>query len=170
MGSIMKAIRGAIKARLMDSTSAGNRVSTNRADKIWKLGLPSIVIYTRSETVEQTQLSPVEYTRVASVQIDILMEEGAGVVLDDDADDLADEVEQLLFRDPRLVGELGRDFLNLGRQVGYDLIIAADGDKLISGARVTWEFTYFQAAPEGDPDEPDPFKIANAVISLDPSR
>jgi hypothetical protein len=167
MGAILKSIRGAIRDRLYDRTAAGTKVFTNRADKVWQESIPSIVIYTRSETVERDQAAPPEYKRTARVVIELLLQDRSGFPLDDDTDDLAEEVEALLFADPTLRAELG-DVVSDGRQVGYEVSLADGGEVLIAGARITWEFVYFQAADVGSLAELAPWKEARSTYSTQP--
>jgi hypothetical protein len=168
MGAALKAIRAGIKARLLNKTAAGARVSTNRADRVWQDGLPAIVIYTKTEQVEQDQQAPPTYKRTARISLDILLQDGSGMPLDDDADDLAEVVEQLMFLDPRLVAECP-ELVNAGHQVGYDILVQDGGDQLICGARITWEFVYFQDANVGDLAELAPWKTARTTYNLGPS-
>ena len=43
--SCVKLVRAAIQAGLLDLTAAESRVSTNRAERVWRKGLPAIEIY-----------------------------------------------------------------------------------------------------------------------------
>lgn len=172
MGAKLKAIRAAIKAQLVDRTAAGPRVSTNRADQVWREGLPAIVIYTRSQKDERDQQTPPSYTRTPQVIVDLLLEDGNGLPLDDVADDLTEEVEQLLFFNPTLglKNEDGSPLLNDAQQISSEMITEAGGETLIAGVRLTWEYEYFQDATPGDPGDLAPFKVAHTDFSLDPSE
>jgi hypothetical protein len=172
MGSKLKQIRAAIRNCLIDRTAAESRVSTNRADQVWREGLPAIVIYTRSQTDERDQQAPPSYKRTAKVVIDLLLQEASGLPLDDQADDLAEEVESLLFFDPSLglKNPDGSWLLNDAQQVSSDMVTQDGGETLIAGLRITWEFQYFQDATPGDPGDLAPFKQAHTDFSLDPSE
>jgi len=170
MGERLKAIRTALRDALLNRTNAGDRVSTNRADPHWQDQLPAIVIYTGSESVERDQAAPPAYRRVARVIVEMAVEHSeVGPGPDDLVDDLAEQVEQVFFEDPELRKQLG-DLVQSARQVGFDMLVAASGDALLAGARITLEFLYFQDAPTGDPGELWPWKSANVKISLDPSE
>lgn len=168
MGAALKAIRAGIKARLLDNTAAGARVSTNRADKVWQESLPAIVIYTRSETVELDDAAPPSYKRTAEVVIDLLLEDSSGLPLDDDADDLAEVVEQLMFMDPTLRAECG-ELVNSAYQSGYEIVVQDGGANLIAGVRVSWKFIYYQDTVPLKPGELAPWKRANTAWALDPT-
>jgi len=147
MAAQLKAIRRAVADRLRGRTMAGERVSTNRPDQVWKLATPAIVIHTQDDESDLDQTGPPEYTRRARVLIELLLEDArSGFPPDDQLDDFAEEVEQLLYVDPRL-GGAARE----GRQLSWAMRVADGGEVLVGGGTLTWEFMYYTEAREGDP-------------------
>ena len=100
MSLARKAIRRAIGERLMNRTAAKQRVYANRAEPVWEAGTPAILIRTPRE--EDTVLSsgPRRYSRALTVTIGCCSNETPQAGADDVADDLAQQVEDLLLHDP----------------------------------------------------------------------
>lgn len=166
MARLVKAIRAAIRDRIQSGrTAAGERVSTNRGSKVWSDGLPAIVIHTLSEEFTEDDNLPT-YRRKPQVVIDLLLQELSGLPLDDDCDDLQEEVERLMFRDPRLSKELGLGVIKFARPVRWDTIVQEGSENLIAGARWTWEYEFFQEEPEGDMGELVPLKEINTSFEI----
>lgn len=167
MAAQLQAIRAGIAKRLLDRTSAGSRVHTNRSSQVWSNGLPAILVYTKGETVERETTS--SYKRTARVVIELVVAaENPEELLDDQADELAEQVERLMLADPELRGECGNLVLD-ARLVGYDMVLEDGGERLYAGGRLTWEFVYYQDITLGDPAEWAPWKTARTAYSLDPS-
>lgn len=165
MGARLQEIRAALKARLLNRTDAEDRVSTNRAERVWELGLPAICIYTLEEEDELDSEAPPSYWCRASVVVQLLLEGEQQLPLDDLTDQLGEQVSQLVKADPYLGGLALR-----AHQVRWQIAVRDEGHQPIAGARLTWEFTWHERAPIGDPGELAPWKIADTRFSLDPSE
>ncbi len=169
MSQALLLIRGAIKQRLANRIDEiGDSVSTNRADMVWNRHLPAIVIYTKTELDNRVQGAPPSYDCTASVVIDILAQDDSGLPLDDVIDRIAGAVRDLMYHDPRLQRELPGVVAD-AKLVSYSVLVQDGGERLIAGGQLTWEFVYHDDAPEGDPAEIAPFKLAHTQFSLDPS-
>lgn len=166
MAALLQQIRAAIAERLRGHTDAGARVFTNRSTDLWDNSLPAILVYTKTERVERETTATLK--RVATVVVEVVVTAAEGEPLDDRADEVAEQVEARLWLDPELRAELGQ-LVNDARPVAYDLIVEAGGDELVAGARLTWEFTYYQDLVLGDPAALTPWKSARTAYSLDPS-
>jgi len=167
MAALLQSIRAGIAQRLRGRTLAQERVFTNRSGAVWTSGLPALLVYTKSETCERETTT--SYKRTARVAIEMVVASGGQEnLLDDQADELAEEVELLMFADPELRGECG-PLVHEARLVSYDLALEDGGERLYAGARLTWEFVYFQDIIVGDLAALVPWKTARTAYSLDPS-
>lgn len=166
MANAILSIRSAIVERLRGRTSAGDTVSTNRADRVWASNLPAIVVYTLSERYERIEQETASYDCTLSVSIDVLAQDDDGLPMDDVIDSLAVEVRDLLAADPRFQAELGA-LVTDARIVSYDVTVEAGGERLIAGGRLVFEFVYHYEPVEGDPGQLAPLKRVGASISLD---
>jgi hypothetical protein len=98
-----KAIRDALKALLLDETSAGENVYSNRETAAWQSELPSILIYTESEDAQPRAANTSQsYIRDLELRIDLKLEATENV--DDALDDFVSEVEEILFSNPSFGG------------------------------------------------------------------
>ncbi len=170
MSAKLKQIRAAIADRLRNRIPAvGDAVSTNRADEVWDRHLPAIVVYTKSETLERVEQAPPSYDCTARVVVEVLASDVDGSPMDDQLDDVCQAVRDLLFLDPRLSVELP-DMVRDAKLVSVDSTVEDGGERLIAGARMTWEYVYVDEAPEGDPADLWPLKTVHTDYSLDDSR
>lgn len=162
MSAKLKAIRAEIQARLVDKTAAGARVSTNRPDTVWQNGLPAIVIYTEQDVAEEDEQGAHEsYWRTATIVVHLLNTDENGMPCDDELDDLAEEVEQILFSDMRL-GGLCRSFM----LKGWDMTVRNGAEYLVGGGRSLWEALYHQETVQGDSAQLAPFKKADTGFAI----
>lgn len=99
-------IRDRIRDVLMNQTQAGSRVFTNFADALAEDEKPSIVILSESEEIDRISMDN-EQTRLYEFSLTLVHES------DDDADDLAKEVELLLCDPEELEALQGFFSLNL---------------------------------------------------------
>lgn len=106
MGSRRKAIRKKVAELLKGKTLAGDKVFSNMTTAQWNEDLPEIVIYTRSETVEETSTAPREYKRTLELGIEITASGSqtpeTESLAEDIVDDIAEQVETELNRDETL--------------------------------------------------------------------
>lgn len=168
MSEKRKAIRSAIKAVLMDQTVAGGRVLVNRPNPLLQRPgsrstsseLPAILIYTKDGTFEEWTAAPREFKRVAEVVVELVMDWGE--TLDDDLDDFADDVLQLIMRDDSLGG-----LCESITPVTETMLIRDGGDVEIGAVVMTFDVAYFQHLPGEDDGPTDDFLTLDTRTSLD---
>lgn len=160
-----KLIRDAVIATLKaGSTAAGQRVFGNRARMILKNELPAILVYTRNEPVEISAESPREFKRSLALSIELIASADDEDTLDDVLDDLAEEVENLLFVD-ETQGGVATDTI-LGET---EIETAADGEKPVGMAKITLTLPYFQRLPADLTGDLDAFETAHTEMDPAPA-
>lgn len=102
MANNRKNIRDAVVTMLSGNTAAGTNVYANRETRLWQSELPAILVYTRDESAESRDLSGRQSIRTLDLVIEIKAE--ANDTIDDDLDDLATEVEDIISADRSLTG------------------------------------------------------------------
>lgn len=130
-------IREAIKDILIDNTTAGSNVYTNRVSAFWKEELPSISIFMRDEELTPRNTQGKTYIRKATITIQIIAE--ANEALDNSLDAMADQVEALILADESLQGNVsGLVFQS------SEFEIAGDAAKDIGALTLTMQVTYIK--------------------------
>lgn len=152
-----KLIRFEVARILMGRTFAGDNVSTNRATRVHQGQLPALVVYTLEDLAdaEPYEDAPRTYLRRAKVVVEGIVEETTeGGLNDDEADDLADQVEQLLL--PRMLldriteGEDSALAIQV-RETRYEgcTFLSIDGGRTaLAGFACVWSFAYVQCVDE----------------------
>ncbi|WAP69043.1 hypothetical protein [Jiella pelagia] len=157
-----KDIRKAFKSALEGKTQAGFKVFTSRAQALSPSDLPCIVVYSRSEAVEEYNAAPLEYKRTVSIAIEIIAN---GLrELDDALDDIAEDVERVVFSDDTLGGACSDIRLS---QVEMD--ITSEGDTPIGSCRLTFDCIYYKEAPQDLSGALDNFDKAHLRYDISPS-
>jgi len=87
-------IRQTVRDLIRGKTDAGDRISINRSEQIWRNEIPCIVIYSRSGTFKRMSETSQIFARTAKIDVELVVEQ----VSDDDGnplpvDDLADEMK-----------------------------------------------------------------------------
>ncbi len=141
-----KDIRDAVVAALTGQTAAGSKVYPTRVRPLAEGGLPCILVYAGSESVEIYQESPREYERLLTLSVEALAKADDG--LDDVLDALALQIEHELMQDHTL-GEICGDVV----LKGAELTVAGEGDTLIGSCVLTYEIAYYTYAV-ADQEEP----------------
>lgn len=137
-------IREAVKARLLNQTAAGSRVSKTRVITYRQLELPAISVYTPVESVEPDEsrnTAPRELTRAAQLIIEGVVQQTADV--DDALDALALEVETAMHADETLGGKADDSLLE-----STETTLTEDGDRLVGVVRLVYSVVYRTFAPE----------------------
>lgn len=181
MSAKAKLIRkAAAKGLLCLNTPAQDRIYTNRFRSLpeWLASgasaLPAIVIYTINETVEISVDAPKEYRRRMEMAIEIVVSRGEAKHpgADDRLDDIAELVEQWVFRNPAL-GLTEHDDVTFGDHpsslIRDENAPINEGGSDIAAKRLVFEVTYYQDAPEGDVDALPPAKSIEADWDLGPT-
>lgn len=146
-----KLIRHAVRDLLINKTSAGERIYTNRRTALWDNALPAIVIFTTSQDDELYSVSPRELMRTAQIGIELVVAKEGEIPLDDEMDDLCEQVERVLFNNPMLRRSINSKDSPVARPIlplRTETDTNYDGLKPIGGLRMNWEAIYFQSAGE----------------------
>lgn len=129
-------IRNAVTALLLNNTSAGNKVYESRVYPLENPKLPALLIYTKQEVVADQSMSRPR-TQVRQLQLTVEAYVKATSNIDETADTLAVEVEQIIAADPTL-GGLAKDAM----LTNTDIQFLDDGEKPIAVAVLTFTVNY----------------------------
>jgi hypothetical protein len=186
MSSGAHKIRDAVVQGLKaERTRAADRIFGNRTRPVWKDAMPVVLVFTREERAELFQVAPRIYRRTLSLAI-VVVDEDQGKpddLVDDRLDELADQVERFMFRDPRL-GLSGPDDgeetapnvptfeLETSTLESVDLV-AFDQDnrpaeRALAGQRITFSVSFLERPTEGRSEDLEPFRGANVSWKLKP--
>lgn len=163
-------IRTAILTLLTETPipAIGSRVFTNRSRKLFPEELPAIVIYSKSESAEIYIEAPREYKRTLKLAIEIFdkYDTGGETTLEDSVDDrldaIADEIEQRIFRNETLDGDVS-DIKLSDMESDY----MPEGEQPIGAMRLTFDVEYFTYAPVDQPNL-DAFERAHIETKVPP--
>lgn len=176
--------RQAIRVKVRDllvagATVAGPRVFPSRVLPLRQLQLPSLAVYTTEEavTADSLQTAPRELTRGLTLVIEGWVRAGAVTdpdveYVDDQLDDLADQVEQIMHADPYLGDTVGESIL-----ASTETEIVEEGERTMGLLVMTYNVTYRTLAPVA-PILADDFKTVGAehnvtgiaYPAIDPTR
>ncbi len=131
-----KEIRAYIKTELAELAGMAAKVFSNRPTPTWDVELPALFVYTLLEGGEPTaDNGPSPSKRKLSLAIEVRVQ--ADENLDDTIDDLAELVEGKITADPTLGGNAAR-----ASYVSTEIDVAAQGERPIGAARLTYEVEY----------------------------
>ncbi len=129
-------IRNAVTTLLKGNTTAGNNVYEARVYPLNDPKLPALLIYTKQETVgEQSMSRPRTQQRELFVTVEAYVKARGNV--DEDTDNLAMEIEQLIAADPTLGGLVKDTALDTTETQFSD-----DGEKPVAVAILTFSVLY----------------------------
>lgn len=129
-------IRNAVTTLLKDNTTAGNNVYEARVYPLNDPKLPALLIYTKQETVgEQSMSRPRTQQRELFVTVEAYVKARGNV--DEDTDNLAMEIEQLIAADPTLGGLVKDTALDTTETQFSD-----DGEKPVAVVILTFSVLY----------------------------
>lgn len=159
-------IRHKIFDLLLNKTKAGDQVFRTRVQPIRKLKLPSISIYTSSESVDPDglQSAPRENLRNISltiegwVKVDTTYPDRS---VDDQMDDLALEIEHIVLADPQLGGIASDLFLE-----STDTEVIEIGDRLMGLIILTFDVEYCTLASVPIQTALDDLKTVDSITNL----
>ena len=138
-------------------------VYKSRAIPFWEMQLPAIAVYTLQETSDHEETAPREYKRMLSLAIQILVSEKAGQVIDNVIDDIALQVENILFKDTWLNNAADDSAL-----VSTTINHIERGDRLFWAANLQWDIEYRTWAPPVD-ETLAALELANNTIGINGS-
>lgn len=128
-------IRNAVKAMLLNATTCGANVYSNRVSTFWKAELPSISIFTTDEEAQPRDLRAQSYVVNMNLRIEIHAE--ANEDLDETLDDLSKEVQDLIQANQDLTGTcLGSVY------TGAQIELADNGTTQIGVASLNFSVKY----------------------------
>lgn len=165
------AIRAAVQALLLNNTIAQDRVYTNRPNPITQQAsaragrteFPAILIYTTSESSTISNVAPREYQRTVEIIVECGKEISAATELDEQLDDFAREVENLLLVDDTL-GGTAADLRMTGQSMG----IVDQGQKVLGVVAITLEADYYEFFPgENLPAAPGDLVTVHTEYDMD---
>lgn len=129
-------IRNAVTTLLKGNTTAGNNVYEARVYPLNDPKLPALLIYTKQETVgEQSMSRPRTQQRELFVTVEAYVKARGNV--DEDTDNLAMEIEQMIAADPTLGGLVKDTALDTTETQFSD-----DGEKPVAVAILTFSVLY----------------------------
>lgn len=145
-----KAIRHHVRALLRDALRehVGERVYLSRTRELWKQELPGVLVYMRRRTgTVAYQGDGRNYALAGELVVEVV------VRALDDADDRADEIEQLVLEAIGLDETLGNNAQDC-RYAGTDTALDGDGDRQVVANLIRWTVDYelslpvYRAAPD----------------------
>lgn len=158
-----KLIRQAVKMLLTSATIASTRVYASQAVPLRKKqDLPAILIATPEDSTDGDSVSTAarELKHALSLIISGLTHGTDGEQLVDDLDDLAQQIETAMHKDPQLAGCAGDLWLT-----GTTLDVEIEGDRLIGMCQLTYEVTYHDLTPAAPTDLVD-FQHMSATYKI----
>lgn len=172
---IRQGVVGILKAA-NSGTGLGNGVGLNifssQASPNWKEDLPLVVVYARSETITELNVSPREYRRNLQLVFEVIAEapedpnSADGTLLEDLLDDIAEEIETELNRD-ETVGELAKLYGNSCKLVdalvlnNVEFEFRGDGALPTGSAILVYDVTYHEYRPAHMDQQTDVANIAD---------
>jgi hypothetical protein len=129
-------IRNAVTALLLNNTSAADKVYQSRIYPLENPKLPALLVYTKQEVVGDQSMSRPR-TQIRQLQLTVEAYVKANGNIDETADTLALEVEQIIATDPTLSG-LAKDTM----LTNTDIQFSDEGEKPISVVVLTYSINY----------------------------
>lgn len=155
-------IRQKIVELIAGKTQAEDRVFSNRARRIWPEECPLIVVYSKTETVQEFEKSPRSLKRELQIAIECIAK--ADENIDDTLDEIAQEVETALGSDESL-GNLCADIILEQTEMN----LSGDGETVFGAAILTYQVTYITELVEQDGNL-EPLEGFNVAYDLKPDE
>lgn len=138
-------IRDAIKSLLLNQTSCGERIYTQRAQPSWEITYPAIFIFARSESAQpmsrndedEQGITKVAYLRNLEVAVEIRVKMLDDGNIDDALDDIAGEVERRVLENDTL-GQVVNAMIYTGCSIEVDV----GGEKPIGLVTMVYDVSY----------------------------
>lgn len=144
MSHLRTQIRNRIIANVTNLTTTGSRVFQTRLYPIASVSLPTLLVYTVSETSDpETMSRPRKIIR----QVDFALEgmvNGTGS-LDDTLDAISRDVEEAILADPTC-NNLAKDTVLTGTEIDYN----ASGEQPVGSVKMTFQVTYRTTETESE--------------------
>ena len=144
MSHLIKQIRDRIIANLSNLTSTGSRVYQTRLYPVASVSLPTLLVYTVSETSEpETMSRPRKIIRRVDFALEGMVNGTSG--LDDSLDAIAKDVEEAILADPTC-NALAKDTVLTGTEIDYN----ASGEQPVGSVKMTFQVTYRTTETESE--------------------
>lgn len=154
-------IREKIKALLLNETAAGDKVFTNRSRPVDDKDLPVIVIRSGPDRTEVRTESPRTYNHSFLVHIDLEVKQTQAKSAEDQLDDLAKEIEDILLTNETLDG-LVEDVRE--PDTGEPEISNGEASHIFGDMRVSFDIIYQSEHVEAVADD---FEKAHVTYDVD---
>jgi hypothetical protein len=133
-----------VSVLIAGATQAGSRVFSSRSEPITDEEKPALVVWTRRENARELGSAPLEYEEEVVTTIELFMKASASDdPIDDQVDDFAQEIKDVLFPNPTLNGKADR-----GRYRSTDYDQDPDGERITGAAVMAWSYFYHEDAIE----------------------
>jgi hypothetical protein len=156
-----QSIREAIKTALVNQTDAGARVYESRMAPLRKGGLPAIIVYTVSESVEESSRHTAPRILDRHVQVAVEVATKASDNVDDLLDDLAVQIEKALDKDPTLGNKANDVFLT-----STEIELFEEQSERIGAMKMVYDVWYSTNAPDASDIVLDDFDKADVKYDL----
>jgi len=144
MSHLRKQIRDRIIANVSNLTSTGSRVYQTRLYPVASVSLPTLLVYTVSETSEpETMSRPRKIIRRVDFALEGMVNGTSG--LDDSLDAIAKDVEEAILADPTC-NALAKDTVLTGTEIDYN----ASGEQPVGSVKMTFQVTYRTTETESE--------------------
>lgn len=144
MSHLRKQIRDRIIANVSNLTSTGSRVYQTRLYPVASVSLPTLLVYTVSETSEpETMSRPRKIIRRVDFALEGMVNGTSG--LDDSLDAIAKDVEEAILADPTC-NALAKDTVLAGTEIDYN----ASGEQPVGSVKMTFQVTYRTTETESE--------------------
>jgi hypothetical protein len=132
-----QAIRDAIVDKLKGHTACGERVFSNRGRSFFASELPSITVYTESESSEVLNYPQATLKRTLTLIVEAATVQNQHI--DNELDELCLEIEAALPTETRpALGNLVQRMILSGTEIG----LAEKGEQIMGSARMTFAVEY----------------------------
>jgi len=143
-----KIIRDRAVDILNEKTDAGKNVVANQIIPEWIEDLPAVLVYTRSESIEEYAAAPRELKRDLSLTLEIIAEGTNEVATSDKLDAIALQIEEIFHKDDTLgCAGISKSILS-----SVDFDFDGSGNSSVGSCRLTYDVTYYQVQPDVDVD------------------
>lgn len=147
MSSTRKSLRRTVQELLIDQTSAQGRVYRSAADLIAAAETPSLGVYTINDPAETHEEGPRVYRRPCELLVEGIVARSSGADADDDLDDLAQQVFDIIESNLRSLVSLFDLDHGASGFLGEEMDVRAEGSKPTAASRMRWRLVYFQTRP-----------------------
>jgi len=118
------------------------KVFKTRFVPFWTENLPALGLYMLQDDSNAGENAPRWYERDLQLNAQIFVEEKIGIITDDIIDDIAEQIETILYKNP-LLDNLAKD----SKLVSTAISFKSEGERLFVAANMIWNIEYDTDAP-----------------------